>query len=261
MSARHKALGATVYTLDANDHFPDFISMAFGVDIATENAKGGASAYAEHIGVKRSSSHSFEIFQVDSTPKRLPSFSATLMSLGGDILGSFVDYTWDVSNEVQDGSGGGSFDEFPNAVGADFTITATRFIAASDTAIVQLTKMCSATAADRDVTCTLTIGGFVLSLPMTLSAVKHDIASGQLDKFTMTAKKAKGTISLTTVGSTTSLAYVAIKGDAIIAVVATTGPIAYSGTGIITKLSGKLADRQLTKMSGTIAMQGVLAIA
>lgn len=260
MSARHKSLSASAYTLDLNDVFPDFISMAYGVEIATEDAKGGASAYAEHIGVKRACTHPFEIFQVNATPARLPAMSATLMDLGGNILGSFVDYTWKVTNAVQDGSGAAAFDEFPNAVGSDFSINATRFLASSETSIAQLTKLISSTASDREVTATLTIGGFVLSLPMLLTSGKHDVMRDQLDKFSIGAKKRKGDISLTTVGSTTSLPYVAIKGDAIISLAATTGPVTYSGTGIITELTGKLADRQLTKLSGTLAMQGALAI-
>jgi hypothetical protein len=257
MSARDKSLLVSALTYDGNNHLGDFLMLGFGAELATEDGRGGADAYEEHEEVKRKSSHDFEILLNNGSGARINApAGVTVLNLNGDILADFESCTWDCRNSVQDGSGAASLDEFPNAVASAFSISHSRLIPASATTLAELDDMFSATAADRKMTCTMTWGGWEFSAPSIMTSAKHVISRGALDKLDC-AFKSTGAPALTNPGGgTADIISVALEGDAIISIAATTGSRAYVGTGIITSLSGTVSNRTLVKLRGTIEVQG-----
>lgn len=257
MSARDKSLQVSAYTLDGNSHLGDFLMLGFGAELATEDGRGGADAYEEHEEVKRKSTHDFEVFLNNGSGARINApVGVTVLDLNGDILADFESCSWDCRNAVQDGSGAASLNEFPNAVSSAFGISQSRLIPASATTLAELDDMFSATPADRKVTCAFTWGGWIFSVPSIMTSCRHVVNRGQLDKLD-TAFKTTGAPTLTNPGGgSADILSVALEGDAIISIAATTGSRAYVGTGIITSLSGSISNRTLAKLRGTIEVQG-----
>jgi hypothetical protein len=180
--------------------------------------------------------------------------------MNGDILASFTSVDYTVNNAVQDGSGAASLNEFPNAVSSSWTMTNARLIAASDSTIAELDDLASATVADRNVTISMTLGGWEFSIPAIITSCKHTVNRGQLDNLACTFRPAGGSPTVVNPGGgSADILSVAIEGDAIISVAATTGSRAYVGTGIITTCKVGISDRTLAKVSGTIDLQGVWA--
>jgi hypothetical protein len=225
---KYAAGDLTAYTLGGTSYLADFTNVSFKVGVKTEEGKAGAARHAQSTPVKRMFEAKTEVMRTVTTTRQT-SLTVTVASIVASITAKLRSCTINVTTASQECSALADGFETYQATGTKFTGSGVLQILDADTTTLMETVN-NATLSSVETTLSLSVGGVVLVLPITLTSA--EIAT-ERDGLILVNIEFEQRGTPTTVSGSTLLTSV-LTGTTLIAFVATITTIGtYTGSTLI----------------------------
>lgn len=256
MSAPANPLQVSVFTLGGTNLLAYAKSLGLKADNTMANYAGLASRHEYNIAVKQGQELDFTLHDPGSSGVSASNLNVSLWNIAGtSYLAELRSGSLDVTVPTKEASGIASAYKIPVPVGG------TQITGSFDRVIVTngsfFDTLVSASDTAFQVTLAITFGGVAFSAPMVLKSSIKKLDRGELTMENVSLELA-GTPTAPSSG--TSLLYEVMLGSDYFSVAIDDGLASYSGNGVITKLGTRFNDASLIEQTGTLAIQGALAL-
>jgi hypothetical protein len=243
----------TAYTLDATSVLDVFTNVSFKVSAQVEEGKGGAARHSKAVPVKRSFEASTELMR-DVSGTRQTTLTLTVANIVADVLAKIRTLNINISTASQECSGRADGFMTYQSTGTKFTGSATLQILDADSTTLMET-LNNATLSSVETTLSVSIGGMVLVLPVTLTTAELRTERDGLILVNIDFEQ-RGTPTTST-GNT--LWTTALTGDTLVTFVATITTIGtYTGTTLVESASLTIPETGIVTESYTFKGMGTL---
>ena len=159
----------TAYTLGGTSYLADFSNVSFKIGVNVEEGKGGAQRHANAVPVKRMFEARTEIMRTVSNVRQT-TLTLSVASLVADVIAKVRNLSISISTTSQECSARNDQFETYQSTGTKFTGNATLQILDADT--TTLLDTVNGTLSGVETTLSITVGGVVLVLPVTLTSAE-----------------------------------------------------------------------------------------
>ena len=250
--ARKTHLDVSAWTVGGTDFIGLFKNASVDIEAMTQEGRAVSQRYGLAIPVKKNVSFSFDelITSSGGGAIRQSNLNITVFSIGGtSYLGTLDSGSLKITTVCKDGSADPDEWEFNYAMGTEYEVEAELFVATSATL---LTAIAAAGITGLLVAVSISLGGSVVALPMTLTKGSHTTGEGEFQKQKVSLK-GRGA---PTTATGNPLVVSILTGTASIAYSLNTGANTYAGDAIVKESGFTWANSQLITASHAFAGSG-----